>query len=301
MKGDKRVEDREMFALFGTALGLSAPWQVGSVEFDKDAGELQIGLEFPRASRFACPEKGCTNAECPVHDTLEKRWRHLDFFQHQAYLAARVPRVKCAEHGVHLVEVAWARPGSGFTLLMEMAMLTYARQMPIAPLAKMAREHDTRIWRVVEHYVNTARASLDFSEVTQVGMEETSARRGQDYVSIFMDLSEHRVMFATPGRDSDTVKAFAADLESHGGQPKTQLEALCCDMSAAFVKGIGDHLAEQATKPQAGGDVSSDQMATLAAGSTQGPPSKTVQIGEGEIQPTPVPHCPTIIFDRYHV
>jgi hypothetical protein len=44
----------------------------------------------------------------------------------------------------------------------------------------MTREHDTRIWRVIEHHVHTARAGLDFSEVTEVGMDETSARRGQD-------------------------------------------------------------------------------------------------------------------------
>ena len=81
------------------------------------------------------------------------------------------------------MNVPWARPGSGFTLLFEVAMLTYAKQMPIAPLARMAREHDTRIWRVIEHHVNKARAGLDFCEVTEIGMDETSARRGQDYVS----------------------------------------------------------------------------------------------------------------------
>ena len=93
--------------------------------------------------------------------------------------------------------------------------------MPIAPLAKMAREHDTRIWRVITHHVNKARA----------GMDETSARRGQDYVSIFMDLKERRVMFATEGRDALTVKAFAVDLKPHGGEPTTQIERVCCDMS----------------------------------------------------------------------
>lgn len=69
-----------------------------------------------------------------------------------------MPRVRYPEHGVHLVAVPWARPGSGFTLLFEVAMLTYAKQMPIAPLAKMAREHDNRIWRVIEHHVTAARA-----------------------------------------------------------------------------------------------------------------------------------------------
>lgn len=265
------LDGLDLNAMFGAALGLAEPWQVVSVEFDQEAGRLDLGLDFPRGARFGCPEPGCAETSCPVHDTDDKTWRHLDFFEHQAYLSARVPRVRCAEHGVHLVNVPWARPGSGFTLLFEVAMLTYAKQMPIAPLARMAREHDTRIWRVIEHHVNKARAGMDFSDVTDIGMDETSARRGQDYVSIFMDLRERRVMFATEGREASTVKAFAADLKAHGGEPTTQIERVCCDMSPAFIKGIKTHLSsDPQTEPGAG--------LSTAAG-----------------------HEPQIVFDRYHV
>ena len=294
------MDDPGLFAMFGAALGLAPPWRVTSVTFDKDAGKLVVLLDFPRGSRFACPHDGCRNASCPVHDTVEKTWRHLDFFEHQAYLVARVPRVDCAEHGVHLVAVPWARPGSGFTVLMEVAMLTFAKQMPIAPLAVMAREHDTRVWRVIEHYVNATRAGLDFSGVTQVGCDETSARRGQDYVSLFMDLAQRRVMFATPGRDAATVKAFAEDLAAHGGSPKTQVEQVCCDMSPAFIKGIGLHLGEQPdeTPVEEGTGVSDVEPSGAATGAT------TTHAGHAfdEVPATPVElHRPQIVFDRYHV
>lgn len=127
------MEDWALLEVFGAALGLVSPWQVLSVQFDDLLGRIEIGLDFPRGSRFACPESGCANRVCPVHDTMEKRWRHLDFFEHEAYLVARVPRVDCALHGVHLVPVPWARPTSRFTLLMEAAMLTLAAQMPVPP------------------------------------------------------------------------------------------------------------------------------------------------------------------------
>ena len=268
------------------------------MEFDELGGRLEIRLDFPRGSRFACPHEGCREVSCPVHDTVEKTWRHLDFFEHQAYLIARVPRVDCPEHGVHLVAVPWSRPGSGFTLLMEMAMLTFAKQMPIAPLAAMAREHDTRVWRVIEHHVNVARAGLDFSGVTQVGCDETSARRGQDYVSLFMDLAEHRVMFATPGRDADTVRAFAEDLAAHGGAPKTQVEQVCCDMSPAFIKGIGLHLCEQ---PETEAPEEVDTAVELTSAAAQVTITRAGQESD-EVPAIPVElHRPQIVFDRYHV
>ena len=289
------MDDPGLLAVFGAALGLVPPWQVVGVEFDKDAGTLEIGLDFPRGSRFSCPETGCPQGACPVHDTTEKRWRHLDFFEHQAFLSARVPRVDCPEHGVHLVAVPWARPGSGFTLLMEIALLTFAAEMPIAPLSRMAREHDTRIWRVLEHHIGVAREKLDFSGVRAIGMDETSARRGQDYVSLFMDLEQRRVMFATEGKDADTVKAFAEDLIAHGGSPRTQIETVCCDMSAAFQKGITEHLCEQepTEEEQAAAPSSAEQILTEAAAQEDGVLSRRTAVA-------PL-HQPEIIFDRYHV
>jgi len=295
------VDEVDLFKMFGAALGLSAPWGVISVEFDQVLGKLEIGLDFLRGSRFACSIEGCSESACPVHDTTEKRWRHLDLVEHQAFLVARVPRVDCATHGVHLVAVPWARPGSGFTLLMEVAMLTFAKQMPLAPLAQIAREHDTRIWRVIEHHVNVTRASLDFSGVTKVGCDETSARRGGDYVSLFMDLEARRVMFATPGKDAETVKAFAEDLAAHGGAPKTQVEEVCCDMSTAFISGIGAYLAEQPEEAPKETDAHVAPAERVLAAVVDVTADRTHQ-GSGEVEEAPVElHCPQIIFDRYHV
>jgi zinc-finger of transposase IS204/IS1001/IS1096/IS1165 len=70
--------------LFQAALGLSDPWRVTSVEFDVEAKRLDLGVDFAKGARFRCPE--CERAGCAVKDTEEKTWRHLDFFEHQAYL-----------------------------------------------------------------------------------------------------------------------------------------------------------------------------------------------------------------------
>jgi transposase len=120
-------------------------------------------------------------------------------------------------------------------------VLTFAKAMPVSRVAAMTREHDTRIWRVLEHHVAAARDCADFSAVGQVGMDETSARKGQDYVSIFADLEAGRVLFATEGRSADTVARFAVDLTAHGGDPK-HITDTSSDMSTAFIAGIGEHL-----------------------------------------------------------
>jgi len=48
------VAGQDLFSMFEAALGMVAPWQVTSVEFDRDSSELQIGLGFPRGARLPC-------------------------------------------------------------------------------------------------------------------------------------------------------------------------------------------------------------------------------------------------------
>ena len=229
------MRDAELFQM---ALGLSFPWKVMSSDFDAQAGRLDIRIDFPRGSRFCCPTCGTSG---PAYDTREMTWRHLNFFQHEAHLHARVPRVQCSRCGVK--RVPWARDGSGFTLLFEALIIAMARTMPVRTVARMVGEHDTRLWPIVHHYVETARDAADHSEVTRVAFDETAARRGHDYVTLFADLDKRRVLFA--GKDSATVAAFAADLTAHGSDPQAVAE-VCIDMSQAFIKGVTEHL------PQAG-------------------------------------------------
>jgi transposase len=84
--------------LFTLALGLVPPWKVNDVWFTAEERRLDLQVNFPKGSRFPCPVCG---QDRPVHDTQEKVWAYLNFFQHANYLHARVPRVQCPECGVH--------------------------------------------------------------------------------------------------------------------------------------------------------------------------------------------------------
>lgn len=221
--------------LIQSALMLPEPWMVKSCEFDSALGRLTIHLDFPRGSVFPCPECGEVAA---AHDTEQKSWRHLNFFQHRAELTARVPRVGCPDCGVRLAKVPWARSGSGFTALFEAFCLTLARDMPVSKIAALVGEHDTRIWRVIRHHVDDARARADHSGVARIGIDETSSRRGHNYVSVFVDMDKSKVLFATEGKDASTVTAFKEDLKEHEGDPAKVVE-VSMDMSKAFISGAG--------------------------------------------------------------
>jgi transposase len=161
----------------------------------------------------------------------------LNFFQHEAYLSARVPRVSCGDCGIKTIEVPWARSGGGFTLLFEALIMMMAKAMPVKSIADIVKEHDTRIWRVLNHYVHQSRQGSDFSTVTEVGVDETSSKRGHNYVSLFVNLKASQVLFATEGKDASTLERFKTDFAEHHGDP-SHIQEICCDMSPAFIKGV---------------------------------------------------------------
>jgi transposase len=223
-------------ALFTSALGLVAPWVVEDVKLDtvKRRIDFEVGCQ---GAVLACPE--CGAAAQPVHDRLRRSWRHLDFFQFEAWLHADVPRIACSSCGkTTQLPVPWARPGSGFTAAFEALALALCRELPVRQAAALLRCSDKQLWLRLEFYVNQARALEDFSGVQIVGIDETSLRRGQDYITVVHDLDAKRLLFATAGRDHQTVVEFAADLKAHGGDP-AEVRHVCMDMSAAFAKGTG--------------------------------------------------------------
>ncbi len=226
-------------SLFTAALGLQAPWVVEKVELDTAKHRIDFEVVCT-AQRLSCPS--CGAPDQAIHDRNRRSWRHLDFFQFEAWLHAAVPRVGCTVCGkTSQAPVPWAREGSGFTLLFEALALTMCQGLPVRQAAQMLRVRDKQLWRRIDHYVRQARAKQDMSSVRLVGIDETSLKRGQDYITVVHDLQGKRLLYATPGRDHATVEQFALDLAEHGGK-RTAIANACIDMSAAYAKGIGESL-----------------------------------------------------------
>ena len=223
--------------LFGMALGLGNGWKVVKSEMDVEGKQLKLWLDFEAGSQFACSECG---DYCPVHDTVEKRWRHMDFWQHRTELIARTPRTKCEEHGVLLAAVPWARAGSGFTLMMEAMILLRCQQATVSAVARELGETDKRLWRVLDHYVSAAHAAKDWSGVRRVMIDETSTKKGHNYATNFMDADTKHLLFTVEGREAEALGAFAKEMPRHGAVP-SQITDLIMDMSGAFQAGAQAH------------------------------------------------------------
>lgn len=224
--------------LFEAALGIAEPWFIQRVDFDTGKKTLTIGIDFIAGSRFAVPGVEGTH---PAHDTVTKRYRHLNFFQHECHLEVRVPRVRLPDGGIRQVEPDWAGRLAGFTLLFEALIMTMCREMTFAAVSRLVGLSWHQVVAICKRYVELGLEQADFSAVTRLAADETSKAKGHDYITLVADADQRRVLFVTEGRDADTIKTFAADFTAHGGDPQA-VESISIDMSPAFVKGVTQHL-----------------------------------------------------------
>jgi len=225
-------------SFFADAFGIDDGWTVTSAVLDDDKRTSRITIEPRRGRTFKCPVCG---RECKVHDTYERTWRDLDLGLTACMVHARVPRTDCPEHGVRQISVPWAREYSRQTLNFERKCLAMMREMPVNAVARIMRISDDVLWSILGRYVSEAMDGVDMSGVRRIGVDETSCRKGQDYITLFADMDTRKVLFAIHGKDSGTVKAFVSWLVKHGGSPE-DITDVSCDMGSAFLKGVGEEL-----------------------------------------------------------
>ena len=228
--------------IFALALGISEPWKIERVNFDQATSRLDIYLKFTKGHKF----KTGDGFEYTAHDTVSREWEHLNFFQHKCYLHAKVPRVKQANGQIKTQAVPWARKGSGFTLLFEaFSMLLIENEMPVNKVAKIVKVYPNRLWRVFNYWISIAHQKDVIEDLTQLGFDETSTRKGHNYVTTMVDLKQRRVLFATEGKGADCIGKSIQYLDDKQ-VAVDDIKQVCIDMSPAFISGCNHYLPDAA-------------------------------------------------------
>ena len=224
--------------IFAKALGLNDPWFIVDLNFDVKNKRLDVEISFKKGMSFHYENKDKKiNGDFKAYDTVAKEFRHLNFFEHECYLKVRVPRVKTDDGGIHIIMPEWSGLTKGFTLLFEALVMQLASSMPVHQVSKIIKESDYKIWRIIDKYVESTVTLNDHSDLTAIGLDETSISKGHDYVTLFVDLNQKRTIFVAKGKDAKTVEVFKKHIEKLHGCSEN-IKDVSCDMSPAFISGI---------------------------------------------------------------
>ena len=215
--------------LFTKALSLEKPWYVKDLKFDPSGKRLDIYIG--RTSELLpCPVCG---KPCVDYDSMEKKWRHLDFFQYETHIHARIPGTNCKVHGIKTVNVSWSRKDSNFSMKFEHHALDYSKEMPVSSASLLLKTTQDSVWRILKHYVDKARKNMDLSGIVNMGVDEIAIRKGHNYETISYDHGERRVIHTEMGKKNTVFRKLKKVLP----QPE-KVKNGAMDMAKWYIPGV---------------------------------------------------------------
>lgn len=190
-------------------LGIERPWFVDYVTINREGKivETFVGYE----GDAVCP---VCDRGAPKHDHRERRWRHLDLYEFEAFVIAQVPRIDCPEHGVHQIKVPWADSRSGFTALFERLAISLLQEMSIAAVARTLGLTWDEIDGIMQRAITRGLALRKDRIVRHIGIDEKSFKKRHKYVTVVTDLDESTVIWVGRGRKREVLDTFWKSLSS---------------------------------------------------------------------------------------
>jgi len=203
--------------------------------------EVAVSVSYG-GGKLTCPQCGKT---CPGYDKRQRRWRHLDTCQLKTLLVADVPRVECSEHGVITVSVPWAEPGSGFTALFEALVIDWLKEASTSAVSERMRLSWNAVDGIMQRAVKRGLSRREALSPRQISVDETSYRKGHDYVTVVTDQERAAVLHVAENRETGSLAEFY-DLLSD--EQKQGIESVCMDMWPAYIKATLDQIPEAKNK-----------------------------------------------------
>jgi len=223
---------------YAQLLGLKTPWKVTDVDLSIDKLRVDIHVSYEE-NHGCCPQ---CDAVCNVYDqSAERSWRHLDTMQFGTYLHSKSPRVKCPQHGVKTMSLPWADKHSGFTLMFEaFAIRVLQASRSTQDAGRLLGVNWHQLQNIMDRAVVRGLARRDSEEITWIGMDEKSFRKGHNYISVINDLENSRVLEVVEGREGDAAKHLIT--KALDEKQRELVCGVCIDMSAPYIKAIRECL-----------------------------------------------------------
>ena len=215
------------------SLRLEEPWHVTGAEFDSNRHEVHIHVGVRKDVAIPCPKCGGSTTRYGYEPT-ERKWRHSDCLFYPCYVHCQRPRVLCEHCGVQQLNASFERPNSRFTLLFEGYAMMIMADVPRRKASELLRCDEKSLASILSYWVTEAVEEQDLSDVSRIAIDETSFKRGHDYVTVSVDADEKRVFDVQPGRTKEAVVAMKKELERHGGDSE-KIQSITCDMSSSYL------------------------------------------------------------------
>jgi transposase len=212
---------------FSRLLCLPGVW-VRKVSFEPGRVVVTVVL---RRRRLRCPK--CSyltwNRENKQHH--DSTWRHLDLGTWRLEVHARLRRLRCPEHGVHVEGVPFARDGARFTRDFENLVAWLATKTDKTASCRLTRIDWATIGRIIKRVGDELIDTDRLTGLFEISIDEVAWRKGHRYLTLVGDHRRGCVVWGTEGKGQAAADEFFSELDpppaqapAHAGRPSWQPE-----------------------------------------------------------------------------
>ena len=225
-------------ALYDILLGLQKPWSTEAVDISIEDRRIVVWIGIPSKQVWADPTDDTKRAH--INKWTDRQWKHMESSGFETIIKARIPQLKYSTGQVEEVSIPWARRYGRVTLMLEAFVV---KLQEVCADIKGVCEITKLDWSTVNSIMLAAveRGLLRRKEepIKYLGIDEKSAAKGHDYVSILTDIEHSRVLDVVPERK---IKAAKALLNTLTPMQKDSVEAIAMDMWPAYINAAGAEL-----------------------------------------------------------
>jgi transposase len=204
-------------------------------------------VELDAEENYICPLCGEKGEKHGYKEGRLKRWRSLDFGKIRFYIESELPRVRCAECGVHTQKVPWALHNSDYTYAFELRVAVLSAKSATNLVAKLMRIKWDTVGNCVNRIQNNVRKYVKPGKLPdKLAIDETSHKKGYKYLTTVQDLQTGEIIWAHDGYGKTILEEFfksysAEELQAvkyivgDGARYITDCAALYCPHAARCV------------------------------------------------------------------
>ena len=194
---------------FSRLLDLSGVW-VRSVSFEPRRVVVTVAL---RRRRLHCPKCSYSMRHRENKQHHDSVWRHLDLGVWRLEVHARLRRLRCPVHGVHVEGVPFARDGARFTRDFENLVAWLATKTDKTATCRLTRIDWQTIGRIIERVGEELIDGDRLSDLFEISIDEVAWRKGHRYLTLVGDHRRRCVVWGTEGKGQAAADRFFAELD----------------------------------------------------------------------------------------
>lgn len=231
--------------LYGVVLQISPPWSVEEVRgkpSQRRPGKCdEVIVVISHDEHYTCPTCG---KACTRHDARERRWRHLDTCEAKTTLVAEVPRVRCPIHGVQQVPIPWAEGRIPYTKEFECRVIDLLLEGTPSGVARLTGLGWDAVNGIKTRAVERGLMRRGAVSPRHIGVDETSAKKRHDYITVVSDQETGRVLFVGEGKSAESLDIYYRTLDT---KAINRIESVAMDMSPAYISATKKNLPQSDT------------------------------------------------------